>query len=83
MIVTESYAAENTINAGVLVRANGTGWPMRVKGLPPEHAENSPEVLLVDFRDGFSTETARLARQRENQYRRQGVEMVKEDTARK
>ena len=80
VIVTESYAAKNTLNTDILVRANGTGWPMRVKEFPPPHTEGSPEVL-VDFRDGFSTDTARLARQRENQYRRQGMEMVKEDTA--
>ncbi len=82
VIVTESYAAKNALTADILIRANGTGWPMRVKEFPPEHTEGSQEVLLVDFRDGFSTDTARLARQRANQYRRQGMEMAKEDTAR-
>ncbi|QJW93129.1 hypothetical protein [Frigoriglobus tundricola] len=82
VIVTESYAAENTLNADVWIRATGTGWPMRVKEFPPHSTEDSQEVLLVDFRDGFSTETARLARQRENQYRRQGMEMATEGTAR-
>lgn len=81
VIVTESYAAENTFEADILVRANGTGWPLRVNGFPPAQTEDSREVLLVDFRDGFSNDTARLARQRENEYRRQGMEIVKEATA--
>jgi hypothetical protein len=80
VIVTEAYAAENTLKADILVRANGTGWPLRMKGFPPAQTEDAPEVLLVDFRDGFSTDTARLARQRENEYRRRGMEVVRADS---
>jgi hypothetical protein len=78
VIVTEAYAAQHPFEADVLLRATGTGWPLRVLDFPPAQiTEDLSEVLLVDFRDGFSTETARLATQRLQEYRRAG--MIVED----
>jgi hypothetical protein len=76
--VTAAYAATHPIKPDVIVRATGTGWPLRVKGWPPALDDvTTEEALLVDFTDTFDPQAAQDSRRRLEDYRSRGMHVAR------
>jgi hypothetical protein len=76
--VTAAYAATHPIKPDVIVRATGTGWPLRVKGWPPARDDvTTEEVLLVDFMDTCEPQAAQDSRRRLEDYRSRGMHVAR------
>jgi hypothetical protein len=75
--VTAAYAAKRRVRTGVIIRATGTAWPLRVQGFPPRVGKKGPaEVLVLDFQDRFDTVAGKDAEHRIQEYRRQGMSVA-------
>jgi hypothetical protein len=61
-----------SLDTDVLVRADGTGWPLGLEGLPPRTSQADREVLLVDLADDQDEEARAATRRRLRGYRRRG-----------
>ncbi|MCY2986995.1 MAG: hypothetical protein NTY19_03895 [Planctomycetota bacterium] len=74
-IVTEMWAAENGMDADVIIRAGGSSGQLCLKGLPPLlQPEERRNVIMVDFKDEFDDRGARDAKQRTREYETLGWE---------
>jgi len=75
--MTTMVAAERGIKADVIIRATGTGWPLRIKRFPPPQEDTARnEILVVDFQDGFHAGAQRNTELRKADYLRRGYQVV-------
>ena len=69
------WAAENGMDADVIIRAGGSSGKLCLKGLPPLlEPKERRNVIMVDFQDEFDDRGARDAKQRTREYETLGWE---------
>jgi hypothetical protein len=73
LIVTLAYAKPmSDLMADVLIRADGTKWPLALPGFPPSTASRDRPALVLDIADSQDTEAATWTRRRRQAYRHCG-----------
>ena len=76
-IITEMCAAEEGLDADVLIRAGGSSGKVCLKGLPPDlEQEERRELIVMDFEDQFDLRAARDAGRRSREYELLGWEEI-------
>lgn len=80
-IVSAVYAAQEIVEADVLIRATGTAWPLRLRDFPPQRQQEvQDEVVVVDFMEEFDAQARYDANRRIDDYRRRGMNVVTAQT---
>lgn len=76
MIMAAVYASTLDIQADIIIRATGMGWPLKVRNFPPKESKKTPpQVLVIDFDDNQQQDAWRDTQNRVKEYKRQGMEV--------